>query len=62
MAEPTSWEGDFDELPSLRNRLADEPDTCERVFASKHEALVAGMYIAAEQQTHSEPAPVDGAV
>ena len=62
MAELTSWEGDFDELHALRDRLADEPDSCERIFASKHEALLAGMYIAAEKQRDGGSASVDGVV
>ncbi len=53
MAETTSWEGDFEELASLRDRLTDEPAVCERVFASKSEAFLAGLYLAEH--------PADGA-
>ena len=49
MGDPTSWEGDFDDLVPVRERLVDEPLVCERVFSSKHEAFLAGSYLAERQ-------------
>lgn len=60
MAEVAAWEGDFDELAGLEGRLSEDPDMCDRLFASKNEAFLAGRYLAerdARGKTVVEPRP-----
>jgi hypothetical protein len=42
----TVWEGDFEELLGYEDKLLADPELCELLFASKHEALSAGFFIA----------------
>ncbi len=44
--ELDAWQGDFDELAGHEQRLQADKELCDRVFASKHEAYLAGRYLA----------------
>jgi hypothetical protein len=41
----TDWSGEFGELLGWEDELLANPEVCERLFASKHEALEAGCFI-----------------
>src|SRR4051794_38730185 len=39
------WDGEFDKLIGWKDELLGNPEICEELFASKHEALAAGSFI-----------------
>jgi hypothetical protein len=41
----TDWEGEFEELLSREDELLANPEVCEKLFASNHEAFAAGCFI-----------------
>jgi hypothetical protein len=43
------WEGDIEELRGHVNRLANDPDLCDRVFMSRYEALVTGLTLGRDE-------------
>lgn len=57
-ADIENWEGDWETLRSHEDRLCAEPDLCDRVFASKHEAFTAAYALAT---ANTIPTPVQGA-
>jgi hypothetical protein len=46
--DPSNWTDDFDDLRSVKGRLMDDPDLCDRTFYSKQEAFQAGLTLALE--------------
>lgn len=42
VANLENWTGDVEDLDGHEDELGIDPDLCERVFASKHEAFTAG--------------------
>jgi hypothetical protein len=39
------WDGDPEELIGAEDQLLDDPDLCEELFASEHEALSVGFFL-----------------
>jgi len=56
-ADIESWEGDWEELHGHEDRLCAEPDLCDRVFASKHEAFAAAYALATADITPTRLQP-----
>ncbi len=56
-ADIESWEGDWETLRGYEDRLCAEPDLCDRVFASKHEAFAAAYALATADITPTRLQP-----
>lgn len=56
-ADIGSWEGDWETLRGYEDRLCAEPDLCDRVFASKHEAFAAAYALATADITPTRLQP-----
>lgn len=50
---PTDWDGEFEELLSWKDELLDNAEVCEELFASKHEALLAGFFIGERKRANA---------
>jgi hypothetical protein len=50
-----AWDGDFDELPQWDEFLVDDAALCDRMFASKQEAYLAGRSVAARGPSATAP-------
>ena len=57
MGDLSAWEGNFQELEQHGEELVTAPELCDRVFASKHEAYLAGRYLAVKPDRPAEPRP-----
>jgi hypothetical protein len=49
--DPDAWEGDLEELIGHEDLLEySEGDLCDKLFASKHDAFTAGLFLASHRK------------